>query len=38
MSKRLPQVSVIALIGTFYAMPITCYAAKVLRFRGILPG
>ena len=38
MSKRLLQVSVIALIGAFYAMPITYYATKILRVVGILPG
>jgi hypothetical protein len=38
MSKRLLQVSVIALIGAFYAMPITYYTAKILRICGILPG
>jgi hypothetical protein len=38
MSKKLLQVSVIALIGAFYAMPITFYATKVLRVWGILPG
>jgi len=38
MSKKLLQVSVITLIGAFYAMPITYYATKVLRVWGILPG
>ncbi len=37
MSKRLLQVSVIALIGAFYAMPITYYTTKILRVCGILP-
>jgi hypothetical protein len=38
MRHKLLQVSVIALIGAFYAMPITYYAAKILRVCGILPG
>jgi hypothetical protein len=38
MDKRLLRVSVVGLIGAFYAMPITCYAARILRVRGILPG
>jgi CRP-like cAMP-binding protein len=38
MSKRLLQVSVIALIGAFYAMPISYYTTKILRICGILPG
>ena len=38
MSQKLLQVSVIALIGAFYAMPIAFYATKVLRVWCILPG
>jgi hypothetical protein len=38
MSKKLLQTSVVALIGAFYAMPLTFYATKVLRVWGILPG
>jgi hypothetical protein len=38
MRERLLRVSAVGLIGTFYAMPITCYAARILRIRGILPG
>jgi hypothetical protein len=38
MRHKLLQVLVIALIGAFYAMPITYYTAKILRVCGILPG
>jgi hypothetical protein len=38
MRHKLLQVSVIALIGAFYALPITYYATKILRVCGILPG
>ena len=38
MRHKLLQVSVIALIGAFYAMPITYYAGKILRAWGMLPG